>query len=261
MARRLAGRFGYPEAPDHFDVTLHSDRLEDPLRWRKPRTVFVCSMGDLFHEDVPMEYVGRVFDVMSEAREHTFQVLTKRPKRMLEYAEEVWKVLPTIGNIWWGVTAENQQQANKRIPILLQIPATVRFVSAEPMLGPIRLDPYRWFPYDYYKQSSVLEQSQGRSFSGPPRLDWVIVGGESGLGARPMHPDWVRSVRDQCVDAGVPFFFKQWGCWIEDDEGLNWEPGNEDRFYLFDDGTQMYPVGKKAAGRKLDGREWNEWPE
>lgn len=269
MARRLAGRYGYPEAPDHFNVTLHPDRLEDPLHWRKPRTVFVCSMGDLFHEDVSDDLIYRVWLTMGRTQKHTYQVLTKRAQRAREWltkhvGSDSAKVLP---NVWLGVTAENQEQADKRVPHLLKTPAIVRFVSIEPMLGPVD-DP--WLPrydyrptYDYFRSflEALGETTDGKPVKIVPGVDWVIVGGESGPGARPMHPDWVRNVRDQCADADVPFFFKQWGRWVEDDEGLNWEPGNEDRFHLFDDGTQMYPVGKKRAGHELDGREWMEWPQ
>ena len=159
MAKRLRGRCGYP-TDEPFKVTLHPERLEEPLKWKKPRRVFVCSMGDLFHEDVPDEFIYEIWDVMVQSKQHTFLVLTKRPDRMKSFIEKVmcnrmdyaltfggtpegkkarkWAQKP-VQNVWLGVTAENQEQADKRIPILLQIPATVRFVSVEPMLGPIRL--------------------------------------------------------------------------------------------------------------------------
>jgi len=192
MAQRLAGRCGYPAAPHEFEVTLHPERLSEPLGWKKPRRVFVCSMGDLFHESVPFEYIARVYGVMTLNQQHTFQVLTKRPYRAVDFihwAEDRYKFARTPPpNIWLGATIENQEQADKRIPVLLQIPAAVRFVSVEPLLGPV-------YPLD----------PQG------VRLDWVICGGETGPGARPMHPDWARSLRDQCAVAGVPFFFKKMG--------------------------------------------------
>jgi protein gp37 len=198
MARRLAGRCGYPEAPNHFDVTLRPDRLDEPLHWRKSRRVFVVSMGDLFHSDVPYSYINQVFEVMEQAPQHTFQVLTKRPRRMLEYLhwwQEMEGCAFDMPNVWLGVTAENQEMADKRVPALLNCPAAVRFVSCEPLLGEIDLR--RWL-VSLFNPSAT-------------RLDWVIVGGESGHGARPMHPDWARSLRDQCQDAGVAFFFKQIG--------------------------------------------------
>lgn len=207
MATRLRGRFGYPAA-DPFAVTLHPERLDEPMRWRKPSRVFVCSMGDLFHEDVPTEFILRVLDRANSAPQHVYQVLTKRADRMFDIANlvresgEHWP----LPNIWLGVTAENQEQADKRIPVLLQIPAAVRFVSLEPLLGDVRLD----------RPPSGSEPLGSGIY--PPwliqGLDWVIAGGETGPGARPMHPDWVRSVRDQCQAAGVPFFFKGWGAHV-----------------------------------------------
>jgi len=182
MAKRLAGRFGYPK-DDPFKVTLHHNRLFEPGNWNNPRKVFVCSMGDLFHEDVPDDFVMSVFGRMEDYAHHTYLVLTKRPERM---AKLVHSVSP---HIWLGVSVENQRRADERIPVLLNTPAKVKFVSCEPLLGPVDL-------------SSFLSS-----------LDWVIVGGESGYNARPKHPAWVRKLRDKCVEAGVPFFFKQWGEW------------------------------------------------
>lgn len=153
MATRLKGRYGYPE-DEPFKVTLHPEKLKEPLKWKKPRRVFVCSMGDLFHEQVPDEYIAKVWEVMSNASQHTFLVLTKRPQRMKDFLARLgWYIHDrdgypmeavldeggkyTLKNVWLGVTAENQQRADERIPILLQIPAAVRFVSIEPMLGPV----------------------------------------------------------------------------------------------------------------------------
>lgn len=277
MARRLAGRCGYPEAPDHFKVTLHPKRLDQPLHWKKPRMVFVCSMGDLFHEDVPDEYIDRVWSKFYECPQHTFQVLTKRPERMYQWlVNELhnWRPLP---NVWLGVTAENQTTADERIPVLLQIPAAVRFVSIEPMLGPVDLRSIhqRVDSVNYYidalsgnvvwlEQRDIGSEPMGEQSQA---LDWVIVGGESGPGAQPMDPDWARSIRDQCQAAGVPFFFKQWGAWVKFSSmpGYNWtqvvfmdEQGKE---IDPQNGCAFYRVGKKAAGRLLDGREWNEMPE
>ncbi|MDI9379758.1 MAG: phage Gp37/Gp68 family protein [Verrucomicrobiota bacterium] len=204
MATRLAGRYGY-SADQPFRVTLRGSKLEQPFHWREPRMVFVCSMGDLFHDDVPDGFIDRVFGVIRKCPQHTFQILTKRPHGMCEYALSLSYRRPP-SNVWLGTSVENQDAADSRIHHLLNTPAAVRFLSLEPLLGPL----------------------PGLNLEG---IHWVIVGGESGPGARPMHPEWARDIRDQCVAAGVPFFFKQWG-------GVN----------------------KKRAGRLLDGREWNEMP-
>lgn len=217
------------------EVRYSEVRLTPPLDWRQPRRVFVCSMGDLFHESVPLEFIARVFNVMACAtlgcgkrheheaecwtgRPHTFQVLTKRPERM----HEVLHALPDhfgnnwpgdaaacvalevgawpLPNVWLGVTAENQETADERIPMLINAPAAVRFVSCEPLLGPVDLTRYG-------KRYCV----RALSTCGEPALHWVICGGETGPGARPMDPDWARSLRDQCQGAGVPFFMKKMG--------------------------------------------------
>jgi len=194
MPKRLAGRCGYPAVPNSFDVTLHPNRLEQPLKWKPSRRVFVCSMGDLFHEDVPFKYITEIFSVMARCPHHVFQVLTKRPARALE-----WFGYPSdfnlepLPNIWFGVTTEDQQRADERVPLLLQIPAAVRFVSAEPMLGPVDMRPL----HDHWSEGS------GRL------VDWVICGAETGPGTRPMDLEWARNLRDQCASAGVPFFFKK----------------------------------------------------
>ena len=246
--------------------------LEIPLHWRKPRQIFVCSMGDLFHKDVPFEFIDKVFQTMAlcwgnqtyrnrSYPNHTFQVLTKRPERMLEYMSgDVLKrwgggapIFGPLSNVWLGVTVCNQKEADEKIPILLQTPAAVRFISIEPCLGEIIIDPYL-HPID----------SQGRQY--PPALDWVILGGESGPGARPMHPDWARSVRDQCKAANVPFFFKQWGEWGGCTRALHTR-----RMHVNDSNWHLWPdtgiesavsirVGKKKAGHLLDGKEIREYP-
>jgi len=239
MSKRLAGRFGYSE-DEPFRVTLHPDRLDEPLHWKKPRTVFVCSMGDLFHEAIPLDYVADVFDRMARCPVHTFILLTKRPEQMNAKLQQLldwsWSDVTWTGrtpefarspyplpNLWLGVTAENQRRADERIPLLLQCPAAVRFVSIEPMLGPVDLS--YWQDYDV----SIGER---------PALDWIIVGGETGPGARPMRPWWVQSVRDQCVSAGVPFFFKKWGDW----------------------GRNLPASDPRRQGHLLDGKEWHQWP-
>lgn len=260
MSKRLAGRCGYPE-DEPFRVTLHSDRLDEPLKWKKPRKVFVCSMGDLFHEDVPDEWIDQlVWEIGHTFQKHTFLVLTKRPERMRAWFVKAYKENLPYPNIWLGVTAENQQRADERIPILLQIPASLRFVSIEPMLGPVDLTRI------IYDRQTVIDSLEGLHgwplpHAEGPKLDWVICGGETGPGARPMHPDWVRSLRDQCQAARTPFFFKSWGDWVSPSQ----MPGETyRRIEDFGDGIGITDnprkVGKKAAGRLLDGQEWNQYP-
>ena len=259
MSKRLAGRCGY-DKDEPFKVTLHPDKLDEPLRWRKPSKIFVCSMGDLFHEDVGFDVIRRIWAVMTTARQHTYMILTKRPERMKQFfkwmQKQEFKVETSWDNIWLGVTAENQQRADERIPILLQIPAAKRFVSVEPMLGPVDLLNLK---YD----NDILDTLAGEYLSTDgsesyvpwDKLDWVICGGETGQGARPMHPDWVRSLRDQCQQAGTPFFFKSWGDWYPDRKGIY----DCSSSVIFED-TVVHHVGKKNSGRVLDSVEWNEYP-
>lgn len=200
MALRLQAA-GSPNYKNGFRVTLHEHVLDAPLRWRQPRTIFVNSMSDIFHKDIPFDFIAKVFDVMRKASHHRFQVLTKRSSRLAALAGR----LPWPDNVWMGVTVENADYIS-RIDDLRNTDATIKFISCEPLLGPI------------------------------PRLaldgiDWVIVGGESGPGARPMNREWAIDIRDQCLAAEVPFFFKQWG-------GVN----------------------KKLAGRKLENKTWDQMP-
>ena len=206
FAERFRGVPGHPYEQG-FDLKLWPARLELPLQWKRPRMIFVNSMSDLFHAEVPDEYVREVFDVMRRADWHTFQVLTKRPERTVELSS----TLPWPDNVWMGTSVENQRFTT-RITELRKSAARVKFLSCEPLLGPLRLD--------------------------LADIDWVIVGGESGHRARPMRLDWATTVRDQCADAGVPFFFKQWGA--HDEQGVR--------------------VGKTRAGRVLDGRTWDDMP-
>jgi len=192
-----------------FNVTLHPEELKKPLSWKKPRRIFVCSMGDLFHEDVPFEFINKIITVIGQAGRHTFQILTKRPERMRNFFHG-----RTIKrNMWLGVTVCNQKEADEKIPVLLQIERencpVVRFVSIEPMLSPITLTQIH---YDGLSEIDALNGTHGvvRRHRGIcNKLDWVIVGGETGANARPMDADWARAIRDQCRSAGVPFFFKQ----------------------------------------------------
>lgn len=206
FAERFRGVLGHPYEVG-FDLTLRPERLELPLHWREPRRVFVNSMSDLFHEGVPENYIAKVFATMERAHWHTFQVLTKRPERAAAIGDDLcWPP-----NVWLGTSIELQRWTT-RLDSLRRTPAAVRFLSCEPLLGPLDLD--------------------------LSLVDWVIVGGESGHGARRMDPDWARGIREQCRAAQVPFFFKQWGAY--DSSGKR--------------------VGKKKAGRQLDGRYWNEYP-
>jgi protein gp37 len=212
-----------------FGLTVHPDALDLPLRWTKPRRIFVNSMSDLFHDQVPDWFIAEVFGVMARAPQHTFQLLTKRHGRMRSLlggdgvrlldavdnemtAQALYDQWP-VPNVWLGVSVEDQKRAELRIPALLDTPAAVRWLSCEPLLGPVDL-----------RRTDKDALVDGG-------LDWVVVGGESGRDARPMDPGWSRDLRDQCVNACVPFFFKQWG-------------------------------GRtpKANGRELDGRTWDEYP-
>lgn len=289
------------------EVRFNEAALDQPLRWRKRRRIFVNSTSDLFHEAVPDEWIDKVFAAMALSPQHTFQILTKRPERMREYMaplrrelsvmdaahpyyaesflrdrgksrkliyghisvdqESIWRIAWPLPNVWLGVSVEDQVTADVRIPYLLATPAAVRFISAEPLLGPVDLT-------DLTIRVRPGEESCGLAgadaltgvhwdavdtitgiYSNPdPRLDWVIVGGESGPRARPMHPDWVRKIRDQCNDAAVPFHFKQWGCHLPAGQtatqsGL-WKPSC---------GSTLFTTVKNA-GRHLDGVEHLAFP-
>lgn len=200
MAKRLQA-MGQKNYVTGFELAIHRDALETPMRWRKPRTVFVNSMSDIFHEEVPPWFIDQTFDVMRQAYWHRFQILTKRSKRLLELSP----TLPWSPNIWMGVSIESKR-FEFRADHLRRTEAAIKFLSLEPLLGPM----------------------PGLNLEG---IDWVIVGGESGPGSRPLDPTWVIGIRDQCLKAAVPFFFKQWG-------GTN----------------------KKKAGRKLENRTWDQMP-
>lgn len=283
MTRRLEAmgheKYSGLTTKKHFSgvVKTHYDALTLPLSWRKPRRIFVNSMSDLFHKDVPDAFIDMVFAAMALCPQHTFQILTKRPARMADYFAGLQvaadnhvpntangSFTPTqvlnyraacssplpfgvfgqaisttewpLPNVWIGTSCEDQQRADERIPWLLKCPAAVRFLSIEPLLGSI----------------PTMNLSC---------IDWVIVGGESGPGARPMHPDWVRSIRDQCWMAGVPFFFKQWGEWttasqLSEEDYDAWSKSGNSMMQA----TDVARFGRKRAGRLLDGREWNEFP-
>lgn len=284
VAQRYWARQYSPRAdgsPRRFtDVQIHADRLERPLRWTRPRRIFVNSMSDLFHPAVPTNFIAQVFGAMLLAPQHTFQVLTKRPDRMRAWvngdepftgdlegatigdavwfaAKELWgsgarrpaatfralednaeRAQWPLPNVWLGTSVDRQEEADERIPHLLQTPAAVRFLSCEPLLGPIDLTPKaddiyrelsRWYgPNGFDPERSQPERDRRQGYL--PRVDWVIVGGESGAGHRPMELQWARALRDQCIAGGVPFFFKQSG------------------------------GSRPGLGRELDGRLWEEFP-
>jgi protein gp37 len=286
---------------DKVELFLDETVLMQPLRWKKPRTIFVCSMTDLFYEGHQDQWLDKVFSVMTMCPQHTFIVLTKRPERMREYIsldtsqENIHEILSyeaavkwgcheevealggkyfsgqygefgmcelppgyedvefdwPLKNVWLGTSVEDQATTDERIPALLDTPATVRFLSIEPLLGPVSFEGRFVDHPDPAYHVNWIEQ-----------LDWIIVGGESGHNARPMHPDWARLLRDQCKAAGVPFFFKQWGAWTRNrvegsyDSRMVW-PSKESGI----GGVIMTQVGKKAAGRSLDGVEHTEFPE
>lgn len=207
-AERFAERFrGVPGHPfeNGFDLTLRPNRLREPLHWQKPKMIFVNSMSDLFHKDVPTPFVDGVFDTMEQADWHTFQVLTKRSTRLLRYVNQRYAKAPCPPHIWLGTSVEDGSKKS-RIDHIRRTNAAVRFLSIEPLIGPM----------------GALDLSG---------IHWVIVGGESGPGSRPMASEWVRDIRDQCRRSGVAFFFKQWG-----------------------------GIRPKSGGRKLDGREWSQMP-
>jgi protein gp37 len=209
MARRLAGRYGYPKAPNQFRPIFHGDKLTQPSVWKKPRRIFVCSMGDIAHDDVPLEWFASVYDQIAKCKQHTFMILTKRLKRLAYfmdgYAIPNYGILP---NVWIGATVENQIRANERIPILLAIPAAVRFISVEPMLGPINLYSNAT-GLSRYSRSCIEPIDCQIPGDNTPMLDWVICGAETGPGKRFMKNGWAIYLKNQCVGAGVPFFFKK----------------------------------------------------
>ncbi|MGV2188802.1 DUF5131 family protein [Agrobacterium vitis] len=305
-------------------VRFNREWLTQPLQWKRPRMIFVCAHGDLFAEGVPDDWIDQVFAVMALAPHHTFQVLTKRPERMREYIRQIPSRTPHIAkwaawhwggndpdaiyddvvhamsaplkNVWLGVSVEDQPRAEQRIPILLDTPAAIRWISAEPLLGGLDLRklPSVIFAANINALTGTLRWGGGPTETGGPRLDWVVAGGESGRNARPMHPDWARSLRDQCATAGVPFLFKQWGEWAPVPWKLERNEGETDQSYIdrseaecsqfavsktgyihemdhkpwsFERVLPQPPthqaikrLGKKAAGRLLDGVEHNGFP-
>jgi protein gp37 len=357
-AEQIAGRFGSGKPTVYSGLTqivngravwtgkiAETKQLLQPLSWKQPKRIFVNSMSDLFHENVTDEQRDSIFAVMAMCPRHTFQVLTKRPERMRQYilsrqsgsgAQGIYEHISVgsnllgiaidykwldwpLKNVWLGVSTENQATADERLPFLLQTPAAVRFISAEPLLGPIDLvhidhrenmraelkemarnatlrgdveavktfmecaDSIPTGDLSSGEGNPARDVLRGTWFDGwdsgedGQKLDWVICGGESGPHARPMHVEWARKLRDECVAAGVPFFFKQWGEWtpgenVDAHSGLVQTATRLDDAWIFsredlandeglrDDEPDLYRVGKQAAGSLLDGCEWKEFP-
>ena len=254
------------------DVATHADRLLQPLSWKRPRRIFVNSMSDLFHQDIHDDFIGMVFRTMARAPQHTFQVLTKRAERMQRLLTHP-KMRGFVGdapwplpNVWIGVSVEDQTTADKRIPLLLQTPSAVRWISAEPLLGPVDLSP-AYLPCQNAENVTIDPETGGyeccsscdyTGISDEIGIDWVVVGGESGPKARPMHPAWARSLRDQCAAAGVPFLFKQWGEWLPSD--AEDQPVYRGERRHLGEHWHAFKIGKKLAGRLLDGALHDGYP-
>lgn len=323
-SRNLAFGTGLPYKPGHredLDIFVDDRTLEAPLRWRAPRTIFVCSMTDAFAPFVTDDMLDRIFAVAVLCPQHVFIFVTKRAARMRSYVadEDAAIVVATearsgrykvdirhgvarweggrgrpvraqwpLPNVWLLVSCEDQETANERVPELLATPAAVRGVSAEPLLGPIDFERIKidstdakgrkvkiLDPFDAFRGMTWAEMRAGpyagqRLYSGMPgaKLDWIIAGGESGPDARPMHPDWARSIRDQCEAARVPFFFKQWGAWAWAPEWMAFGEAEAwarsigaKRIEHHSSGHTAMFVGKRAAGRTLDGREHDDFPD
>lgn len=273
------------------NVVTHPEDLTFPGTIKKPGVFFVNSMSDLFHKDVPEDFINAVFQVMRSHERHTFQILTKRADIAANFyrrnAKWHW-----MKNVWIGTSVEDQKTANERIPHLLQVPAVVRFLSCEPLLGPVDLSicttwpPHKCQECGFVGRGLLVEEGTEcpeceHFMDRLPMIDWVIAGGESGHGARPMHPDWVRAIRDQCKAAGVPFFFKQWGQWgaydkavriLKPDEPLEifhhthvYRDGKVDNNPPYQDVDNnkcewVFKLGKHQSGNELDGVTHTEMP-
>jgi protein gp37 len=266
MTNRFASTWG---VKSFRDVITHPERLEEPGKNAKKwagKKVFVCSMSDLFHEDVSDFFILEVIQAIQQHPNTIFQIPTKRPERALEWFRITDSIRMKLDNLWIGVSCEDQITADERIPYLLKIPAKVRFLSCEPLLGPINLReinktvlPGRDKPLCWL---NVLDT---HPISSPtkPAIDWVIVGGESGHEARPMHPDWARSLRDQCRAANVPFFFKQWGEWVDNQNMPREAYSYNYKQHIFGSGyfqTEVWKAGKSKTGNLLDGVQHLNFP-
>lgn len=253
---------------DFSEIRIHTNRLQQPLQWKKPRLIFVNSMSDLFHGSLPWSFIMEIFSIMAKCPQHTFQILTKRADNMLRFCEflrestgegPLSRDFPwPLPNVWLGISAENQEMLEKRAPFLLKTGAAKLFLSYEPALGPLEARSYLADPLD----AGVHLPWEGRDL---PPIDWVIAGGESGPHARPAHPDWFKSLREQCVQTRTPFFFKQWGEWFPvsqtSEEMRRWAVRHPQRVQLGKDDEIFVRIGKKTSGRLLDGKEWSQMPE
>lgn len=268
-AERQAARFSQPGAPFagviaggkwNGRVELVESKLDEPLRWRKPSLVFVNSMSDLFHERVDYEWITRIFEVIERCPQHTFQILTKRAEGMRLCMMEWRRGRAPLSNCWLGVSVEDQKSADERIPYLLATPAAVRFLSVEPLLGPVS---FRWAKWDDgsphprrakqlppVKRYGKIMAGYWNHLDGLRMLDWVIVGGESGPDARPCQLEWIRSIIQQCAEAGVPCYVKQIGtAWVREGWGMGhaigetWagKKGNNPAHWPFDLNVRQYP--------------------
>lgn len=253
-AERVAARFSGPGQPYAGlarmtpkgpawtgKVAFVPEHLEDPIRWKRPRRIFVNSMSDLFHDAVEMDWIVVILDAMRRAPQHRFQVLTKRPETMADILTARPELMDGLGHVWWGTSVENQEVAEARLEALAFVPSPNRWVSAEPLIGPLDLSPW---------------------LGGPPTrevgsIGWVVAGGESGPYSRAMAPSWARDLRDQCREAGVPFLFKQWGEWAP--EGAAGYSGNPDAEPT-PTNEPLVRIGKKKAGRVLDGVTHDGYP-
>lgn len=253
MHKRLQS-MGQPKYKNDFlaGAVTHEESLKEPFKWKKPRTVFVNSMSDLFHEDVPFWFIDQVFAVMAKTPQHTYQILTKRPEIMAEFFKDprIPLINHPLPNVWLGTSVEDQKAADERIPLVLQCPAAVHFLSCEPLLGPVDIDKYL----------PIMKPKGGGN-----DISWVIAGGESGPKAQPMHPDWIRTLRDQCQSAGVPFFFKQWGEYLPFGQRCAYQfaqmVGKSGPIVKpWDDHAGALKIGKKNSGNILDGKTHQQFP-
>lgn len=258
FAERLAARFSKPGEPYHGvaemtpsgpswtgQISVIDNRINLPIRWLKPRRIFVNSTSDLFHENLDPNMIHRIFDVMMKADHHVFQVLTKRARNMMEFVQDrVEKQGPISKNIWLGISVENQKTADLRTPYLSRTPCAVKFISAEPLLGEI-----------YFS-----------SVGGSSDIHWIVVGGESGAKARPMNPNWVYTIKDFANKNNIAFFFKQWGEWaqkedVKDVGAIRRINNGSAPVHIFNDGESVYRVGKRISGNLLLGERWLAMPD
>jgi len=263
-ANARMGQFAKSKERKFSDIVIHEDKFDDPIKWKRPRMIFVCSMSDLFHEKISFAVLDTIFNVMRFADHHIFQVLTKRIDHALDYIEYLkHQEMSLPKNVWFGVSIENQATADERIPKLQLIDASVKWLSIEPLLDEIDLKDSIWFATGF---------PVGKNINGKPLysayelgIDWIVVGGESGPKARPMNPRWVYKILNLCKSNRIPFFFKQWGEWVDPE---NFPIQKDDKWpfditkpvHRFDNLRVVYRVGKKAAGNKIAGFVYEQYP-